>query len=806
MKVSYSWLKNYINVAINPDNISEILTDSGLEIDGIEKTQSIKGGLEGLVVGEVLSKTKHPDADRLSLTTVNVGNGKPLNIVCGAPNVEMGQKVIVAPVGTKLYPSEGGEFKIKKSKIRGQLSEGMICAEDEIGLGKSHEGIMVLEPSVTVGTLAKDYFNVEDDYTFEIGLTPNRADGTGHIGVARDLVAVLGQTQEVYLVKPSVNNFKVDNTNLNIVVEVENADLCPRYSGLTISEVEVRESPDWLKNRLLSIGLTPINNVVDVTNFVLHETGQPLHSFDATKITGNKVIIKTAKNKTKFITLDEIERELSQNDLMVCNAKDEMCIAGVFGGAVSGVSENTTSIFLESAYFNPVSVRKSAKRHGLNTDASFRFERGADPNITVYALKRAAMLIKEVAGGNISSEIVDVYPNPIENFSVDFSYTNCNKLIGQEIDRKSIKQILSALEIEVVNESEDGLKLSIPPFKVDVQREIDVIEEVLRIYGYNNIKLPDVLKTSISYRIKPDKEKVTNIISDLLVSNGFNEMISNSLTKSDYYETTADSLVRIQNPLSKDLDVLRQSMVYDGLETIVYNQNRRTSDVKFFEWGKTYFKTTTKFKELNHLSLFISGASNSENWDTVDSGSVNFYQLKGMVHAIMEKFGMNEFNVRTEESELACLSYGLKYKVNNIDIVEFGNIDVATQKQFDINNEVFYVIFDYDNFMKLVAMNKVTYKEVSKFPEVRRDLALLIDNSVEYRSIKKLALKQDRKLLKSINLFDVYEGKNLEKGKKSYGVSFKFQVENKTLTDEEIDAVMAKIIKSLEIELKAQLR
>jgi phenylalanyl-tRNA synthetase beta chain len=805
MKISYNWLKNYIDVEVNPENISEILTDSGLEIDGMQKIQTIKGGLEGLVVGEVLTKEKHPDADKLNCTTINVGGEEELNIVCGATNLEVGQKVVVATVGTTLYAGDDS-FKIKKSKIRGELSEGMICAEDEIGLGVGHDGIMVLEASTAVGTLAKDYFKIEDDYELEIGLTPNRADATGHIGVARDLVAVLGQKQEINLVKPSVDDFKVDNTDLNITVEVENTELCPRYSGVTISGLEVKDSPDWLKNRLLSIGLTPINNVVDVTNFVLHETGQPLHAFDAAKIAGNKVIVKKVADKTKFTTLDDTERELSENDLMICNAEEGMCIAGVFGGSESGVSNTTTSIFLESAYFNAVSVRKSAKRHGLNTDASFRFERGADPRITIYALKRAANLIKEVAGGSVSSEIVDIYPNEIENFEIDFSFDNCDRVIGQAIDREVIKKILTDLEIEIITEKGDELKLSIPPFKVDVQREIDVIEEVLRIFGYNNIVLPDVLKSSLSYRTKPEKEKVTNIISDLLVSNGFNEMLSNSLTKSDYYKETADSLVRIKNPLSIELDVLRQSMLFDGLETIVYNQNRRNSDVKLFEWGKTYFKTETKFKEHSHLSLFISGASTNENWDTANAGDVNFYQIKGIVNTIMEKFGMNKFNIRTEESDLTCFEYGLKHKVNNIDLVEFGKVDAATQKQFDINNEVFHVIFNYDNFIKLVGMNKVVYKEVSKFPSTRRDLALLIDKTVTYSSIQELASKQERKLLKDINLFDVYEGKNLPEGKKSYALSFQFQDEQKTLVDAQIDKVMSKIINSLEKELDAQLR
>ncbi len=805
MKISYSWLKNYIDKKVDPEILSDILTDCGLEVESFEKIQTIKGGLEGLVIGEVLSKEKHPDADRLNLTTVDVGNGEPLNIVCGAPNVEKGQKVIVAIVGAKLYPIEGEGFVIKKSKIRGQLSEGMICAEDEIGIGKSHDGIMIIEPTVKTGTLAKDYFNVEDDFVYEIGLTPNRSDATGHIGVARDIVTVLSQAEKINLLKPSVLEFKIDNTNLPVSVEVKDADLCPRYSGITISDIKVGESPDWLKNRLKSIGLKPLNNVVDITNFVLHETGQPLHAFDADKISGNKVIVRRAKDKTKFITLDEIERELSGDDLMICNSTNEMCIAGVFGGLDSGVTEKTTSLFLESAYFNPVSIRRTAKRHGLNTDASFRFERGADPNITVYALKRAAGLIKEITGGNISSEIIDVYPQPINNVEVNFNYLNCDRLIGKSIDRTVIKNILSSLEIEITSENEEGLKLSVPPFKADVQREVDVIEEVLRIYGYNNIEIPNVLKSSLAYRTKPDKEKVTNIISDLLVSNGFNEILSNSLTSSNYYKETANELVKIKNPLSRDLDVMRQSMLFNGLETIVYNQNRKHSDLKLFELGKTYFKKENRFKEEFCLSLLLTGRNNSENWNTT-TNDVTFYDLKGIVQSILEKLGLDCFRLKVQETDLNQLSYGLKYIVNNIDLVQFGKINNPTQQQFNIDKEVFYAEFNFNNLMKLTAMNRVVFKEVSKFPSVRRDLALLIDNNVQYAAIKELALKQDNKLLKEINLFDVYEGKNLEAGKKSYGISFKFQDKNETLTDTKIDKIMDRIIKILETDLKAQLR
>jgi len=804
MKISYNWLKNYLDVVIEPTKMSTILTDCGLEVEGFEEIQTIKGGLEGLVIGEVLTKEKHPDADRLNCTTVNVGLEEPLSIVCGAPNVDVGQKVVVATVGTTLYDGDSS-FKIKKSKIRGQLSQGMICAEDEIGLGKGHDGIMVLPADVAVGTLAKTYFKVENDVSIEIGLTPNRADATGHIGVARDVAAVVGMHKEINLIKPSVADFKVDNTDKTIAVEVENTDLCPRYSSLTISGITVKESPDWLKNRLLSIGLTPINNIVDVTNFVLHETGQPMHAFDAAKIAGDKVIVKTVADKTKFTTLDDTERELSDKDLMICNASEGMCIAGVFGGADSGVSDKTTSIFLESAYFNPVSVRKTAKRHALNTDASFRFERGADVNNTIYALKRAALLIKEVAGGEVSSEIGDVYPTKIENFTIDFSYANCARLIGEEVDQDILKKILIDLEIVILEETNEGLKLSVPPFKADVQREVDIIEEVLRVYGYNTIKLPNKLQSSLSYRQKPDKEKVTNIIAETLIANGFNEFLSNSLTKESYYETSKDQLVYLSNPLSSELGVLRQSLLFNGLETIAYNQNRKSADLKLFEFGKTYFKKETKFKETNHLSLLLTGKFQNENWNT-NSDNVNFYQLKGTVDALINRFGLAKMKMISEPTDANNLAYGLKYTVNNLELVQFGEVDAATQKQFGINNTVFYAIFNYDNLVKLTGMNRVVFKEVSKFPTVRRDLALLVNQSVSYAEIKSVAEQQERKMLKGINLFDVYEGKNIAEGKKSYAVSFVFQDDNKTLTDKVIDKTMDKIVNALIIKVEAQLR
>lgn len=804
MKISYNWLKNYLNREVEPQKIAQILTDSGLEVESFEKIQTIKGGLEGLVIGEVITKSQHPNADKLSVTIVNVGQEENLQIVCGAPNVASGQKVVVATVGTVLYSGEES-FKIKKSKIRGEESEGMICAEDEIGLGTSHEGIMVLDENAKVGMSAKEYFKIEDDYVFEIGLTPNRADATGHIGVARDIVAVLSLTDEIKLEKPSVSDFKIDNQSFLIEVKVEDSNLCPRYSGITLSGCVVKESPDWLKNKLSSIGLTPINNIVDVTNFVLHEMGQPLHAFDADKIKGNKVVVKTLPAKTKFITLDEKERELTENDLMICNAEEGMCIAGVFGGVKSGVTETTTNIFLESAYFNPVSVRKTAKHHNLSTDASFRYERGADPNITIYALKRAILLMQEVAGGKVSSEIVDIYPKPISNFEVDFSFENCDKMIGESISREIIKKIITALEIEVLEENEKGLKLSIPPFKVDVQREIDVIEEVLRIYGYNNIAIPSTMNAALVFKDEIDKEKVIESISDYLVSNGFYEMLSNSLNKSTYYNDK-ETLVEIANPLSNELDVLRQTLLFNGLETIQYNQNRKSPDLKLFEFGKTYNKSESKFKETNCLSLFISGNFQTENW-AVATQQTTFNHLKGYVDKLLERFGLNNLKVQAYETVTSNLEYGLSQNINNKELVNFGKVKSSIQKQFDIQNEVFFVELNIDVLMELLKMTQsIQYKEVSKFPSVRRDLALLVDKSLNYAQIEEIAFKQNKRLLKEVNLFDVYEGKNLEEGKKSYAVSFAFQDDEKTLTDKQIDEMMSKMVQSFEKELGAKLR
>lgn len=803
MKISYNWLKNYIKTDLHPDKIAQLLTDTGLEVESVEKIQTIKGGLDGLVIGEILTKTKHPDADRLNLTTVNIGEESPLNIVCGASNVEVGQKVVVATVGTTLYSGETS-FEIKKSKIRGQLSEGMICAEDEIGIGTSHDGIMVLKSDTKVGTLAKTYFNVEDDFVFEIGLTPNRTDATSHIGVARDLAAAINLTQTCSITRPSVEEFKVDHNDLSIKIEVLDVEKCPRYTGITLSGIEVKESPDWLKNKLKAIGLNPINNIVDVTNFVLHETGQPLHAFDADKIVGKKVVVKTVNDNTKFVTLDEKERFLTTNDLMICNEKDPMCIAGVFGGLTSGVSSSTKNIFLESAYFNAVSIRKTAKHHGLNTDASFRYERGADPEITVYALKRAIILMQQVAGGKVSSEIIDVYPTKIEPAKFDFSYENCCRIIGQNIDKEVIKKIIKSLEIQIIDEFDASLTLLVPAFKADVHREIDVIEEVLRIYGYNNVKLPALMSSALVYRQTTDKDKVLNTISDLLVSQGFNEILSNSLTRSTYYQEK-ESLVNLLNPLSSELDVMRQTMLYSGLEAVVYNQNRRTPNLKLFEIGKTYFKKNEKFDESLMLSIFLTGRLNAESWSE-SKNDATFFQLKGFVSAILEKFGMNNLNFVFNQKKSEAYDYSLTYQLNEKEFVQIGKVAKKIQKQFDITNEVFYAQINLDAFIKQVGKQKVQYKEVSKFPAVRRDLALLIDNQINYKQIEDLAFKNEKRLLKQVNLFDVYEGKNLQEGKKSYAVSFVFQDNEKTLTDGQVDKIMEKLIASLANELNATLR
>ncbi len=799
MKISYNWLKEFITNDKTPEQLSQILTGIGLEVESLDKVQAIPGGLEGLVIGYVKQAQQHPNADRLRVTRVDAGGPEELQIVCGAPNVAAGQKVVVATAGTTVYPTQGEPFKINKSKIRGEVSEGMICSEDEIGLGESHAGIMELDADAQVGTLVKDYFQLNDDYLFEIGLTPNRADATSHLGTARDIAAFLKSK----LNRPDVSAFKVDNEDLVIPVEVENQQACRRYSSVTVSGVKVTESPKWLKEKLAVIGVRAINNIVDVTNYVLHELGQPLHAFDAAAITGGKVVVKTGLPGTKFTTLDNAERTLDADDLMICNADAPMCIAGVFGGADSGVTESTINVFLESACFNPVSIRKTSKRHGLKTDASFRFERGTDPDITVYALKRAALLIQEVAGGTISSQVSDLYPNPAEPFAVDLTYRNTLRLIGADIQHEEIKAIIEALDIEIVNETAEGLSLRVPPYRVDVTREVDVIEEVLRIYGYNNIAIPTQIRASLNTAKRPEKDTIYNAIADMLSANGFNELLCNSLTSSNY-AASLDQAVKILNPLSSDLDIMRQTLLYSGLEAIAYNQNRRSADLKLYEFGKIYSYSNNEYQEQNRISVFITGAGQPEQWNQKAS-PVTFYQLKAIVDGLLSRLNITEYSV--DEVLNHELSYGLQYQHRGGKaLVEFGAVAPAALKLADVSQEVFYASFNFDLLLQLVSRNVITYKEVSKFPAVRRDLSMLVDTPVTFEQLKQIARKTERKLLKEINVFDVYQGDKLPAGKKSYALSFILQDEEKTLTDKTIDGVMQKLIYNLGKEAGAEIR
>lgn len=806
MKISYNWLKQFIKTDWKSEEVSNLLTDLGLEVEGVEKYQSVKGGLEGIVVGHVLTCVPHPDADRLKITTVDLGNGVPVQIVCGAANVDAGQKVPVATIGTVLYDVAGVAFTIKKGKIRGQESHGMICAEDELGLGESHDGIMILDDALLPGTAAATVFKIENDEVFEIGLTPNRADAMSHLGTARDLRAGLLQNGvNVEFITPSVSNFRVDMRTQKIDVNVEDITLAPRYCGVTISGITVKPSPSWLQDRLKSIGLTPKNNIVDVTNYVLHELGQPLHAFDASKING-KIIVKTLPTGTKFTTLDDVERTLHQEDLMICDEKGPLCIAGVFGGKHSGVTEHTNSIFLESAYFNPVSVRKTAKRHQLNTDASFRFERGIDPAITAYALKRAALLIQEVAGGEITSDVTDVYQKKIEDFSVFLNFANAAKIIGQEIPKDTIKQILVSLDIKVNSVSESGLGLTIPAYRVDVQREIDVIEEILRVYGYNNISFSKKLNATVSNSPRNEDYKIQNIVATQLNSQGFHEMMANSLTTASYVQLSEmlkeEHNVTMLNPLSNDLATLRQSLLFSGLEAISYNINRKNSDLKLFEFGKTYHKFLSGFEEHKHLTLLVSGNRNKESWTNAQKPS-DFFLFKGYVDAVLARFGIQKIQNSPVSSDV--FSEGIAIGTGHNALVEFGVVKKSILKSFGIKQEVFYADFNWDLIIKAIS-SKIKFTDIPKYPEVRRDLALLVDQSVSYDNIYTIARQTEKSLLKGINLFDVYEGDNLPEGKKSYAISFIIQDSSKTLTDVQIDKIMGKLQKNFETELGASLR
>ncbi|KOP38930.1 phenylalanine--tRNA ligase subunit beta [Flavobacterium sp. WLB] len=806
MKISYNWLKQFIKTDWTSEQTSELLTDLGLEVEVVEKYQSIKGGLEGVVVGHVLTCEKHPDADRLKVTTVNIGLEAPVQIVCGAANVAAGQKVPVATIGTVLYDKDGVEFTIKKGKIRGQESHGMICAEDELGLGNGHDGIMVLDENLVPGTKASEVFQIADDEVFEIGLTPNRADAMSHYGTARDLRAgMLQRGVNVELITPSVSNFRVDMRTLKIDVNVEEPALAPRYCGVTISGITVHESPKWLQDRLKAIGLTPKNNIVDVTNYVLHELGQPLHAFDAAKITG-KVIVKTLPEGTKFTTLDDVERTLHAEDLMICDEKGPLCIAGVFGGKKSGVTDGTTSIFLESAYFDAVSVRKTAKRHQLNTDASFRFERGIDPTITEYALKRAAILIQEVAGGKITSDVVEVYPKKVEDFSVLLNFSHVSKIIGQEIPKDTIKKILVSLDIKVNSVSDTGLGLTIPAYRVDVQREIDVIEEILRVYGYNNIEFSKKFNATVANSPRTEDYKVQNVIASQLNSQGFHEMMANSLTTAAYAKLSTvlkeEHNVTMLNPLSSDLSTMRQSLLFSALEAISYNINRRNSDLKLFEFGKSYHKYLNGYEEHKHLTLSISGNRNKESWTTPQKGT-DFFLLKGYAKGILARLGIEKISNAPVQSDV--FSEGTSICYNNDTLVEMGVVKKSILKHFGIKQDVYYADFNWDLILKIIT-GKIKYTEIPKYPEVRRDLALLIDEKTTYESIFNLARQTEKVLLKDINLFDVYQGDKLPEGKKSYALSFTIQDNTKTLTDAQIDKIMSKLQQTFETELGASLR
>ncbi len=807
MKISYNWLKTFIKTDLKSEDTAAILTDLGLEVESIEKFESLKGGLEGVVIGHVVTCIQHTNADKLKITTVDIGTGTPIQIVCGASNVAVGQKVPVATIGTKLYDEEGAAFEIKKGKIRGEESHGMICAEDELGLGDSHDGIMILDEKLVPGTPASKVFNIETDEIFEIGLTPNRSDAMSHWGVARDLRAGLIQQSESHseLITPSVNKFKVEKRTFKIDVTVEDAKLAPRYCGVTISEVTVKPSPEWLKNRLKAIGLTPKNNIVDVTNYVLHELGQPLHAFDAAKING-KIIVKTVASGTKFTTLDGVERNLHEEDLMICDEKGPLCIAGVFGGQNSGVSENTNTIFLESAYFNPVSVRKTAKRHTLSTDASFRFERGIDPTITEYALKRAAILIQEVAGGEITSDIIDVYQKKIEDFSVVLNYNNVSKIIGQEIPKEMIKKILVSLDIKVTSVSDLSLGLIIPAYRVDVQREIDVIEELLRVYGYNNIHFTKKLNATVSNSGRTDDYKVQNIIANQLTAIGFNEMMANSLTSPEYVklsENLRDEFnVLILNPLSNDLAVMRQSLLFSGLEAVSYNINRRNSNLKLFEFGKSYHKLPSGYDEPKHLTLFTTGNRNEESWTNAQKPS-DFFLFKGYVTTILSRLGIDKIQNKPVVSDV--FAEGIAITCGTETLVELGTIKKSILKHFDIKQEVLFADFNWNVILKSLN-NKIKFTEIPKYPEVRRDLALLVDEAVAFEEIYNCARQTEKSLLKDITLFDVYVGKNLPEGKKSYAVSFTIQDSSITLTDAQIEKIMSKLQSNFETQLGAQLR
>jgi phenylalanyl-tRNA synthetase beta chain len=820
MNISYNWLKDYLDFPLTPKELADVLTSIGLETGSVEEVETIRGGLKGLVIGKVLSCEAHPDSDHLHVTTVDLGAGEPQQIVCGAPNVASGQKVVVATLGTKLYSGEE-TFTIKKSKIRGVESYGMICAEDEIGIGDSHEGIIVLPDDVPIGLSAGEYYKIESDYVLETDITPNRIDAASHYGVARDLAAYLTVHCTPCTARlKSVSAFKIDDPTPAVTVEVENQEACPRYSGLTIKNVTVKESPDWLKKRLETIGVRSINNIVDVTNYVLHETGQPLHAFDLREITDNRVIVKTLPEGTKFVTLDEVERKLSDRDLMICNKDGGMCIGGVFGGLHSGVTESTTDVFLESAYFNPTWIRKTARRHGLNTDASFRFERGIDPNHTLYVLKRAALLIQEVAGGKITGAIQDIYPNPVPGVCVELALQKVWDLTGKPIPEDTVETILKSLEIKITDKKDDVWQLAVPTYRVDVTRDVDVIEDILRIYGYNRIETGEALKSNLSYQTPTDTSyKLQQLISEQLTGCGFNEILNNSLTSGAYYETSVsfpkEHCVWLKNPLSAELDVMRQTLLFGGLESIAYNRNRKNPDLHFYEFGNVYSFHPDKQQENNslaaireefHLALWLTGNTVSSSWIRPDE-KTSVYELKAHVENILIRLGISikKIGYKTLENDIFSSALSIE-TLSGKSLGVLGILQKNNCKKFDISAEVYYAELNWNALMKENKNKAVKYAEIPRFPSVRRDLALLLDKTVSFAEIEKTAYQIDKKLLKEVHLFDVYEGKNLPEGKKSYAISFTLQDEEKTLNDKQIESLMSRIQKSLEEKLGAQLR
>ena len=820
MNISYNWLKRYIETDLPAEEVARILTDIGLEVEGFEKIETVKGGLQGVVVGEVLTCTDHPDSDHLHVTTVDVGTGEPLQIVCGAANCRAGLKVLCATVGAVLYPNGGDEeFKIKRSKIRGVESLGMLCAEDELGIGPSHEGIMELPADAPVGMAAKEYLRVEDDYLIEIGLTPNRVDAASHIGVARDLAAYLRSRGERTEVKwPDVSAFAVDNHDLPVAIRVENHEACPRYVGVTVSGCKIGPSPEWMQNCLRAAGINPKNNLVDITNFVLFELGQPLHAFDAAKIEGREVVVRTCAEGMPFVTLDGVERKLTDKDLMICSAERPMCIAGVFGGLDSGISETTTDVFIESAYFNPVWVRKTAKRFGLNTDSSFRFERGIDPNLQVYAAKRAALLMKELAGGTISSEITDICPVPAADFVFDVSFARINALIGKEIPQQTVRTILAALDVKILSEQEGRLTVAVPPYRVDVQREADLIEDILRIYGYNNVEIPARVRSTLSYAPKPDRSKLMNLAADFLTDNGFTEIMSNSLTKAAYYEGLAacppERCVRILNPLSADLNVMRQTLLFNMLEAVCLNINHKNGDLKLYEFGNCYFYDEAKRTEENHLAAYseeyrlaiaVTGIATPQSWNTKPE-KASFFTLRAVAEKLLRRFGIDIYALKSEPTQSDLFAEGLTMSLNGKELLQIGVVSGKLRRLTDVKQEVYYLEMNFDALVRSTKKHRIAAEELSKFPEVKRDLALLVDRDVTFAALRSVALATERKLLKNVSLFDVYEGDKLPEGKKSYALSFILEDKTRTLDDKTIERVMANLTRQFEQQCGAQVR